>query len=340
MVQCWEHSCVQRWYSAHIPSDPFFTIFVHHQPLSFWQSGTVACLLDCLQTVRACFFCSWFGELKSTWEFRSPQGILDQWQTGPGIWKPNFLSSGDSEIQLRLYRVPLRIRLKLPSMRLNLKSSPFLAISPFLSWFSHSPPDLPWEDPTHKSQMCTHPHGKSNSRESPETRASYVAATLLGTWHILSCSLAQSCRAGTTVPILQMQKLRSREGWLCQVYSSQEGQIQNSKFRTQTMSLESTLSTLWGLVCYKRSEPSTEGSYHKDTRESLQFYLRGISALERALSYMPRSEHLPSSWESWMTWTNGKGVFYYLFISIQTPPPHYVKWQLPEILSSSLSKCQ
>lgn len=101
--------------------------------------------------------CLWTGELKRAWKFRSPEGGLDQWPTDPGIWMASFFLL--VTLRHNLYsRVLVGTRLKLPSARLYLKSSLFLPISPFLSCFSHSLPDLPWEDFLNKSQIHTNPY--------------------------------------------------------------------------------------------------------------------------------------------------------------------------------------
>lgn len=81
-----------------------------------------------------------------------------------------------------------------------------------------------------------------------------------------------------------------REKWLFLIHPEKEWLIQNSEFRILTPSLEVMRFYSVRFAPSKSSESFFEESYNKGARGSLQFCLRGASALESALPYIPGQE--------------------------------------------------
>lgn len=81
-----------------------------------------------------------------------------------------------------------------------------------------------------------------------------------------------------------------REKWLFLIHPEKEWLVQNSEFRILTPSLEVMRFYSVRFAPSKSSESFFEESYNKSARGSLQFCLRGASALERALPYIPGQE--------------------------------------------------
>lgn len=168
----------------------FVTIFVYSRLLCYQQLATGSVLLEkYLQITRACFVRG-----LENWKVPENLGLLREALTN-GCQAQEYECPFSCLLvtvkhNLKILEFPWGIQLKLPSMRLHLKSSSFLAISLFLSYFFLSLPDLHEKHFLANYKYMLVLIWGSDSREASKITY-YVAATILDTWHNLSITDTQ-----------------------------------------------------------------------------------------------------------------------------------------------------
>lgn len=182
----------------------------------------------------------------------------------------------------------------------------------------------------------------SDSRRCPKTKVSYIAATVLGTWHILPliCGPVLQGRYCCTHFVDEETEVQ-REEWLLQAHSGKKKKIQNS-FGIQTLSqIHTVYSVRFSLLQTKRTIHWGKLS-QRCQRIFADLPQRDLCLRKTSLSYMSGPEGLYlllGELENLDKWK--KVLFACLLVCLfKYKTPDYVKWQLPEILSLSLSKCQ